>query len=108
MHEEYSYFRIDRIMKISALKLKREEKDFPKMKVIYELYNDAKNNYSPRGAEKILEQTDDKLVIEETPGNKFEFLQKILFMSQDCKLLHPEYLKNELVEHLRKMKASYN
>jgi len=107
-HEGYSYFRLDRILKISAVKLKRKEKDFPMMKVVYELSNELKKNYSPVKTEKILEQSSDKLLIEEFFGNKFEMLQKILYMSKDCKIIHPESLRNEVIELLKKMEASYN
>ena len=98
-YNEYSYFRVDRIIKISTLKLKREEKDFPKIKVIYEIYNETKNKYT--------QQTDEKIVIEEKSGNKFELMQKILHMGYDCKIIYPEYLKNELLENLNKMEESY-
>lgn len=106
-YNEYSYFRVDRVIKVSAMKLKREEKDFPKIKVVYELYNEAKNNYKREETEKILVETDDSILVEETSGNKFELLQKIMYMGQDCKVVYPEYLKNEILEHLKKMKASY-
>lgn len=107
-HNEYSFFRLDRIMKISAVKLNREAQDSPKIKVIYELYNETINNYAETENEKILATTDDSIVIEETSKNKFQLLQKILYMAQDCKVVYPNYLKSELLEHLQKMEESYN
>jgi len=107
-YQEYSHFRLDRIIKISALKLKQEEKIFPKIKVTYEIYNESKKKYSPGENEKILQQTQDKIIIEETSGNKFELMQKLLYMAQDCKIIYPEYLKNELIKELKLMKESYN
>ena len=106
-HNEYSYFRLDRIIKISALKLKREEKEVPKIKVIYELYNETKNNYTEQENETILVTTDDSIVIEEASKNKFALIQKILYMGQDCKIIYPDYLKSELLEHLNRMEESY-
>jgi predicted DNA-binding transcriptional regulator YafY len=106
-YNEYSYFRLDRIIQISTLKLKREEKEVPKIKVVYELYNETKNNYTEQENETILATTDDSIVVEEASKNKFELLQKILYMGPDCKIIYPDCLKRELLELLNRMEESY-
>lgn len=105
-HQEYSYFSVSRIIKICSIKLKKEQKSFPPSKIVYELYN-HNGKYSPNSDETILEQTDDKLLIEVFADNEFNLMQRILLMAEDCKIVSPEAFKIKLLTKLNTMKESY-
>lgn len=105
---EYSYFRVDRILKILARNLKPSEGDFPKVNVVYELYSETKNSYIPDENKVVLERNKDKMVVNHTFWNNFEVVQELLYMGPDCKVLYPEHLKAELLEHLQKMEEVYH
>lgn len=104
-HGEYSYFRVERIKKISNIKIKKSEDKFPLTKIIYELSNH--NNYVPQTDEKILDVSDDIITIELTAKNYFSIMQRILYMAEDCKVISPESFKTELLNKLKSMKESY-
>ena len=105
-HKEYSYFAVDRILKICSIKLLKNEEDFPSIKVIYELkiYN---NDYKLDTDEKIIQKSEDKLVIEVNSKNEFSLMQRILYMADDCKILQPETFKLKLLDKLKVMEKSY-
>lgn len=104
-HCEYSYLRLDRILEILAIKMKKNEEHIQNNRVVYEVYNNE--NYTLEAGENIIEKTDDKIVIEAFYQNKFEIMQKFLYLAQDCKIVSPQGFKDEFVEKLRTMKESY-
>lgn len=105
-HGEYSYFRLDRILKLLTIKIRKDEKELPKIKLVYELYNNC--GFIPEENEKIIERNDEKLVIECVSENKFSIIQKILYHSPNCKVISPDFIKEEVISTLKKMKESYN
>lgn len=105
-HKEYAYFSVERIIKICSIKLLKDKKDFPSIKVVYELYN-QNNDYIPESDEKILERTGEKLVIEINSKNEFSVMQRILYMTNDCKVIQPEEFRIKLLDKLKNMEKSY-
>lgn len=105
-HDEYSFFAVDRILKICSIKIKKEAKQFPPIKVIYELYN-HNNSYVLENDEKLLERYDNKLLIEVNAKNEFSLMQRILHMTNDCKIVEPIDFKTKILNKLKKMELSY-
>lgn len=103
-HNEYSYFSVDRILEVCSIKLQKEKKEFLPKKVIYELKN---VEYIPEYDEKIIEKTNDKLVIEVTMKNEFSLMQKILYNANDCKVISPEDFKDKMLDKLKAMEKNY-
>ena len=106
-HQEYAYFRLDRILEILSVNIQKKQKEIQEKKVIFEVYGTTKNNYHIGEDEKIIERSDEKIVVESVLKNKFNFLQKTLHMTQDCKIIYPETLKKDLTEMLKTMQRSY-
>lgn len=104
-HKEYSFFLVEKIAKISSIKLKKDDEIFPSIKVVYELSNCA--DYIPEPDERILSQNDGKLTIEVNSKNEFSLIQRLLNKANDCKIISPEPLKLKLVEKLNKMRENY-
>lgn len=104
-HREYSYFLVEKIMAISTIKLKRDNENFPSIKVVYELYNHS--DYIPEPDETILSKSVEKLVIEVNSKNEFSLIQRLLNKANDCKIISPKKLKNKLVDKLTKMEENY-
>lgn len=104
-HGEHSYFRVEKILKISNIKIKKSEEDFPVFKIIYELKNNS--SYCPKPDEKILDTTSDKITIELVAKNEFSTMQRILYMADDCKVIYPEGFKTKLQDKLKSMKENY-
>lgn len=106
IHKEYSYFALDRILKVCSIKIFKDNEDFPSTKVIYELYNNNED-YILKPDEKIVEKTDNKLVIEADSKNEFSIMQRILYMGGDCKVIRPKTFKTKLLDKLKSMEESY-
>lgn len=105
-HKEYSYFAVDRILKICSIKISKSKEDFSPTKVIYELYN-HNDDYIPSSNEKVIKKTENKLTIEVTSKNEFNLMQKFLYMADDCKIIEPEIFREKLLEKLKTMEKSY-
>ncbi len=106
-HEEYSYYKVENILKIMMIKLKKEKLNTNSIKVIYEIYNHSANNYLPEQGEKIIKQNGKKLVIERLVENRFETIQKFLYLAQDCKIISPQEIKDEVTKILKSMEKNY-
>lgn len=104
--KEYSYFLIERILKICSINILKAEKVFPSFNVIYELYN-HNDNFIAGPDEKIVSRSSDKLVIEVNSKNEFDIMQRILYMANDCKVLQPEEFRLKLLNQLKKMNENY-
>lgn len=104
-HKEYSFFVLDRIIKICSIKINKGAEEIKPQKVFYELY--CHNNYSPEPDEKIIEMTPEKIIIEINAKNEFSLMQKILNKGNDCKVLAPEEFKIKLVNKLKNMEKTY-
>lgn len=105
-HKEYSYFALDRVLKICSIKILKNKEEFPSTKIIYELYN-HNDDYILRPNEKIIEKTDSKLVIEVLSKNEFNLMQRLLYMADDCKVIQPKSFKEKLLDKLKNMEKSY-
>lgn len=105
MHDEYSYFRVDRILEIGAVKIKNEAAENKEIKVRIEIKK--KGEYCPEPDETILEYDDGKYLVEICTANKFNLMQRLLYMGKDCKILSPNEFKDEYVQKLKLMKEAY-
>lgn len=104
-HDEYSFYRVDRIQKVSTIKINKDSKKPTELKVIYEIYD---MNYSLSETEKLIHKTNSKMLIEVCSNNKFSLMQRFLHSAKDCKILSPESFKAEFLKKLKSMKESYN
>lgn len=103
-HKEYSYFSVDRILEICSIKLQKDKEEFLPIKIVYEL-NDV--DYIPEKDEKVIDKTNDKLVIEALAKNEFSLMQRILYNANDCKVISPKDFKGKLLKKLKVMEKSY-
>ena len=86
---------------------KSEVEDIKTYKVGYEL---SSNSASARlcDEETIKEIKDDNtVVVEYVSSNLFMIKQKILSYGSSCKVLYPEFVKDEILQTLNSMKAGY-
>lgn len=103
-YKQYSYFAIDRILEICSIKLLKTKEGFPMQKVTYELYT---KDYEPLETEKIIEETDEKFVIEADANNEFSLIQRLLYFADECRILQPQEFKANFLAKLKAMEQSY-
>lgn len=105
-HKEYSFFALDRILKICSIKMLKSNETFPPLKIIYELYN-CNENYILESDEKIVETFEDKIIVEAIGNNEFSLIQKVLSKAGSCKVIQPEDFKNKILDKLKLMEKNY-
>lgn len=106
-YNNYSSFLVSKIIKIVSINLHNKTLDVPEITVGYEYTQDKNEKLELLNCEKIISQNDNKITIELTSKNKFEIIQRILFLSNKCKVLYPENIKTEVIANLKKMKEGY-
>lgn len=106
-HREYSFYRVDKITKVSAIKIKNDVIKHQDIRITYELL-EGFENYLPEDNEKILLKSPNKLILEITSKNKFSLIQKFLYNANTSRIIEPESFKNEIKQKLELMKKVYN
>lgn len=105
-HKEYSYFSVEKILKICSINILKNKEAFLPTKIVYEIYN-HNDDYILEENEKLIEKTNEKLVIESNSKNEFSLMQKILYLTNDCKIIYPEEFKSKLLNKLKIMEKCY-
>lgn len=106
IHNQYSYFKVDRILKICSVNLRSEDKKFLPMKVRYEFYGNY-DDFNLEPDEIILQKDNKKLLIEVISQNEFSLMQRILSFSNNCKVIEPVDLIGKLLKKLNLMGKIY-
>lgn len=102
---QYGSFLVSRINRINEIKLIRDNNiKLNDIKVKYEVFLP---NVEIQEDERVVEQTDEKTVIEASTSNIFMLRQKLLEYGPLCRVLEPVEFKNEFVALLKDMKAGY-
>lgn len=105
-HKEYSFFLLDRIIKICDIKLIKSKEVFPITKLVYEIYK-TKENISLEVDEKIIQEFEEKVIIEKEMQNEFSAMQRILSLAGNCKVLEPDFFIENLINKLKNMEKIY-
>ncbi len=106
--DELQYLRVDRIKNIKVISLKEvdiQQKDFPVSK--YKLINQDVKNFFADENQKVLEISDSEILIEEPIKNRFLFVQKILSYGEDCVVLEPIELREEIISVIKGVLSFY-
>ena len=85
------YLRIDRILSVKTISLKSITPKINSIRVEYKLKN-SNGNYE---------------LISEIITNKFQFFQKVLSYGNDCIIISPKEIKNQVVEKLNNILKIY-
>ncbi|OGI03524.1 MAG: hypothetical protein A2Y25_11055 [Candidatus Melainabacteria bacterium GWF2_37_15] len=105
--ETTMYLRLDRILDIKSVSL-RKNKIKPKLFTVkYKLQ--GKSTCEVLSEEDfILEKKENEIIVESKVRNKFRFFQKILSYGNECTIIDPPELKEEITTKLKNMLRLYN
>lgn len=106
-YNNYSSFLVSDIRKVISVDAKPSEETLPEINVKYEYMKSDNTEFERLDNERIIEETNDKILVSITSNNKFIITQRILSLTNRCKVISPENYKNEIIECLKKMKESY-
>lgn len=106
-YKNYSKFLVSRIIKIVSVNLANKSLTSPEFVVGYNYAKNDIDDFELLPNEKVISEDENNLKIEIISKNKLEIVQRILFLSPNCKVLYPTEFKSEIISVLRKMKEGY-
>jgi len=106
-YKNYSSFLVSRIINIVSINIQKSNLQIPEYIVRYEFHKDKNEEFELLQNEKIVNISDNKLIVEIVSKNKFDIMQRIMYHSSKCKVLYPQDFKLEIVASLKKMKEGY-
>lgn len=106
---ELQYLRLDRVKKIKVISIKETEAINENLtKALYKLLNQDIENFVPDESQKVLKIENGEIFIEEKIENRFAFIQKVLTYGEDCVVLEPLDIKEEIIFALREVLKIYD
>jgi len=106
-YQNYSSFPVSRILKIVSVNMISKTVETPELVVGYQYITGDNERFLPEKNEKIISRDGNKLVVEITSKNKFEIVQRIMFLSSKCKVLYPQDFREDVISILKKMREEY-
>lgn len=112
-YKEYSYLRIDKIRELSVFdsfcaNQKQNDYKIISFDVEFVLQGLSALLYEENGDELFVQKIDNnKIKVKVVVNNKFSFYQKILSYGKDCKIISPDFAKEELLVFVQDMKKRY-
>lgn len=108
-YKNYSGFLVSKIVEIKSVNIEQTTHDFSEFKVIYEYYKSLSDGtaFDLSENERIVEESEDKIIVEISSKNEFFTTQRILSHGDKCKVLFPVDYKNRIVTILKQMKEEY-
>ncbi|MDD3150875.1 MAG: WYL domain-containing protein [Candidatus Gastranaerophilales bacterium] len=101
------HLRIDRIKDIKTVSIASQEKKVVPIIVKYKLTGTSAYLFEPENAEKIIKKNTNEIIIETKVYNEFNFIQKVLNYGNNCTLISPEHMKEQVLSKLNRILKSY-
>ena len=105
-YNNYASFLVSDIREITSVSLNSSNTENNIYIVQYEYFKND-NEFKPQNNETILNETNDKLVVEISSPDKFMITQRILSLTNKCRVISPKEYKQEMIECLKQMKENY-
>ena len=106
-NNKFSFLPISNIISPITIHIDNEQISTDEIKIIYELKNEAMQNFRENFNEKIIEKHDDKIVVEHIAYEFFKLNQKILEYGPNCTVISPESVRNYTISTLKEMYEVY-
>lgn len=106
-YNNYASFLVSDIRKIIGVNINQIDYNPEVMTVRYEYLKNDNTDLILRDNEKIIEQTKNSAIIEVRSEDKFMITQRIMALSNRCRVIFPENYKEEIISKLKKMKECY-
>jgi len=106
--EEIQYLRVDRIKEINTVSIKKSKYEAKVIKAKYKITGMSASIFMPEEHEKIIFKNDSEIIVENEAPNKFRLVQKILSFGNECTVLEPTELKDEVIFKLKSIVNVYD
>lgn len=106
-YRNYSEFLVSNIIKILSVNIQSPKLISPEFVVQYEYFKENNDTFQLLENENIIEENDYHLIVEIQSRNKFIIMQRILSLSNKCRVISPQNYKEEIISILKSMKEGY-
>ncbi|MCM1339128.1 MAG: hypothetical protein NC191_05615 [Muribaculaceae bacterium] len=106
-YKNYSSFLVSKVTKVISSNFGEKTLELPDIKLVYEYYKDYDEDFELQKNEEIIEETEDKYIVEFISKSKFEIMQRVFYHGFRCKVLSPTNIKDEVIQTLKNMKEGY-
>ncbi|MBQ9246179.1 WYL domain-containing protein [bacterium] len=98
---------VERILKIESIDI-HTNSDMPMIyDVVYEVSNIRNKDFKLNDNEIILEQIENKIIIKAKVENEFIFVQRLLQLGTNFRIISPDFLKEKLVNKIKQIQKVY-
>ena len=106
-YNNYSAFLVSDIRRILNVNLDSQSIASAILTVQYEFYKEKNIDFDLQDNEKIIEEFPEKIIVEISSQSKFLITQRILSLTNRCKVLSPQNFQEEIINYLKQMKEKY-
>lgn len=107
-YNEYTCLRVDKIKSVKEVSLHSHIIEKKEYTAVYKVKGDSVSTYKLIEGEKIIEKTQNYILVEAKVTNEFKFTQRLLSFGQDFLLKSPNELKEKLINKLHLIKHGYS
>lgn len=102
-----STLNIERILKINNINFSNNFELSIEYEVKYKLSGNSLKTFELKDYEKIIEKTNNYIIINAKVSNEFLFIQRILQFGNDFNIISPDFFREKLLEKLKLIKRGY-
>lgn len=106
-YDTNSFFEASRIKKIYSISIEKEIIENQEMTVLYEVIGEAVKDFKLKYYEKIIEKTENKILVEAQVNNEFMFTQRLLLLGRNFKIIFPDVFRKKLIDKIKLIQKRY-
>ena len=98
---------IEKILKINSISIANGFEINNTYEVFYEVKNAYLNGFEIKDYEEILDIKDDSFFVRANVSNEFWFIQRILQLGSDFRIISPSFFKQKLINKIKMIQQRY-
>jgi predicted DNA-binding transcriptional regulator YafY len=102
-----SVLKMERIKKINSVDIFSPQKVSDFFEVRYEVFGTSYLTFDVCENEKIIEDTKTSIVVEAKVNNEFLFVQRLLLLGSDFKIISPDFFREKLISKIKLIQKGY-
>ncbi|MBQ4123983.1 WYL domain-containing protein [bacterium] len=106
-YERTSILNVERIKKINTVSALKTDINSDSYEVQYMVFGSSAKEFSPENNEKIIEKTNDFIIVKAMVLNEFWFIQRLLLFGREFKIISPYFFKEKLINKIKLIQKGY-
>lgn len=102
-----SVLSVDKILEITSISVQDTQIEEPYYKVVYQVFGSSALDFAPKDYEEIISKDEAFITIKAIVKNEFFFIQRLLLLGADFKIITPTFFKEKLRNKVRAIQGRY-